>query len=222
MASVSATTPLVLGGIPTVNLLPPEVGAERAQRRLRWFITVLVIIALGIVVIAWGLSLTFVLITQGQLTSAQAGTQTLLLDQQKYSTLTKTQALLKSETAARTLLTSTAVPWSDILSELESKLPSGASVQSAAFTGRAPWDPVLTPTGALRPARVATISLTVQTSSISDASSYVEQISTEKFVADASPSSVTNDNGTYTTVIAVNLNTSALTTNETQTGTANK
>lgn len=202
---------LQLGGMPTVDLLPPEVGMRRKERTLRGVLVFFVLLTVAVVIVGWELSTLLAQSAQNQLAAEQAKTQDILTQQQSYSELTTTRSLVAEATGARTLFTSTEVTWADIVGTMKAALPAGASLTSATITGRGPWEPVLVPIGALRAPRVATISLTVDTVTLDDVAAFQKALSLEKFTADVSPDTITNANGVFTTVYHVDLNSTALT-----------
>jgi hypothetical protein len=202
---------LQLGGMPTVDLLPPEVGMRRKERTLRSVLVFLVLVTVAVVIVAWELSSLLAQSAQNQLAAEQAKTQDILTQQQSYSELTTTRSLVAEATGARTLFTSTEVTWADIVATMKSALPPGAFITTATLTGRAPWEGTLAPTGALEGERVATISLTVDTVTLDDVAAYQKALSTEKFAAGVSPDTISNANGVFTTVFRVDLNSTAIT-----------
>jgi hypothetical protein len=202
---------LQLGGMPTVDLLPPEVGMRRKERTLRSVLVFLVLLTVAVVIVAWELSSLLAQSAQSQLVAAQANTQDILTQQQGYSELTTTRSLVTEATGARTLFTSTEVSWADIVASMKAVLPPGAFITTATLTGRAPWEPALVQTGALQGERVATISLTVDTVTLDDVAAYQKALLSEKFAAGVSPDTITNGNGVFTTVFRVDLNSTALT-----------
>jgi hypothetical protein len=202
---------LQLGGMATVDLLPPEVGIRRKERTLRSVLVFLVLVTVAVVIVAWELSSLLAQSAQSQLAAEQAKTQDILTQQQGFSELTTTRSLVAEATGARTLFTSTQVTWADIVASMKSVLPPGAFITSATLTGRAPWEAQLAPTGPLEAERVATISLTVDTVTLDDVAAYQKALSLEKFAATVSPDTITNGNGVFTTIFRVDLNSTALT-----------
>lgn len=184
---------------------------RRKERTLRSVLVFLVLVTVAVVIVAWELSSLLAQSAQNELAAEQAKTQDILTQQQSYSELTTTRSLVAEATGARTLFTSTEVTWADIVASMKSVLPPGAFITTATLTGRAPWEPILVPTGALQGERVATISLTVDTVTLDDVAAYQKALSIEKFAAGVSPDTISNANGVFTTVFRVDLNSTAIT-----------
>ena len=113
-------------------------------------------------------------------------------------------------TEAKTLGASTEVLWSDLISAVRGSLPDGVLIESATMKARAPWEPEFTPAGPLRQPRVATLTFVISSPTILDATAIVRSLVNVPGFADATPDSVTEADGIYSTTVTLNVNKKAL------------
>lgn len=127
-------TPTVLGGLPQVNLLPPEVRAARGLRNLkRWLALVLVVV----LVLCLGVFALAKLAKAGadhELTLAQVETQRLQTEEQKYAEVPRVLGALQSATTARSIGMATDVSWSSYYAAVTAVLPANVSIDSLVVT----------------------------------------------------------------------------------------
>lgn len=127
-------TPTVLGGLPQVNLLPPEVRAARGLRNLkRWLALVLVVV----LVLCLGVFALAKLAKAGadhELTLAQAETQRLQTEEQKYAEVPRVLGALQSATTARSIGMATDISWSSYYAAVTAVLPANVSIDSLVVT----------------------------------------------------------------------------------------
>jgi hypothetical protein len=201
---------LVLGGEPRVFLLPPE-AAQRAKARGMRRLSVL-LLALVIVVVGAGYGWAFYRNAGAQdaLTSAQAETNSLASQRKEYAKATTVAALVSGVADSKKLGASTEVLWADLIAAVRSSLPAGATIQSATMKARTPWEPVLEPAGPLRQPRVATVTIVITSPTILDATAIVRSLVNVPGFADATPDSVTEADGLYSTTVTLNVNDKAL------------
>lgn len=201
---------LVLGGEPRVFLLPPEAALRekaRGMRRLSVLLLVLVIVAVGA---GYGWAFYRNSAAQDALAAAQAETQSLVAQRQKYAKATTVASLVSGVAESKKLGASTEVLWADLMDAVRSSLPEGVLIESATMKARAPWEPELMPAGPLRQPRVATLSIVITSPTILDATAIVRSLVNVPGFADATPDSVTEGSGIYSTTVTLNVNEKAL------------
>jgi hypothetical protein len=201
---------LVLGGEPRVFLLPPEFAmAEKARTMRRYSV-----LALALVVVLVGAGYAYASYRNSfavqALAATRTQTQSLLLEQKKYSDATSVARLVSGITEAETLGASTEVLWAGLIDTVRSSLPPGTLIDSAVMKGRAPWEAPMAPAGPLRQPRVATLSIVITSPSILDATTIVRSLVKVPGFADATVDSITVADGIYSTTVTLNVNSDAL------------
>lgn len=203
-------TAIVLGGVPRVDLLPPEVRRHQQSVRLRRKLGTAVVGAAVVAAAAFGGATVLDLQAEARLAAERMRTDTLLSEQAQYAEVIDVNRRIGLIEAARSLGTSTEVLWTRILEEYRSALPEGATITSAALTGRAPWEPEATPAGPLRSASVAEVAITAVTPAVPDATAWLRRIAKLPTIADASLNTIANVEGNWTTTMTFNVNTEGL------------
>jgi len=207
---MSSKKPLALGGEPRVFLLPPEAAQRekaRGARRLSSLLLVLVIVLVGA---GYGYAFSLNTAAQGALTEAQSQSAALVKQRTQYSKAITVAAKVSDVTQARALGASTEVLWADLMSAVRSSLPDGVLIESATMKARAPWEPELLPAGPLREPRVATLTFVISSPTILDATAIVRSLVNVPGFADATPDSVTEADGIYSTTVTLNVDKKAL------------
>jgi type II secretory pathway pseudopilin PulG len=203
------TPGLVLGGEPRVDLLPPEVHQNtksKAARRALGFLVVLTLIA-----VAGG----YVFLTiraaaaQLNLAAAQAHTAELLEEQAQYFEASQAAALVTSTESARSVMTSTEVIWADVFDEISAALPPSSYWEWTSEVHE-PWDPPLELAGPLRAPRVATLTLTVASVVVFDATTLFRRFDEIEGFADATVDLVEWNGTTFQTTMTINFGVDAL------------
>lgn len=157
---------LVVGGHPSVDLLPPEVRITRRSRGIRRGV-----IALAVVIIV-GAAATGVLAKVNSVSAAallvaeEARTQLLLDRQSEFFEITAVQSEIEERTAARQVITGSEIDWRAIIAEVRGTLPEGAVLTNIAVDGASPMAPYAQASGPLQGARVATVSFTITSPAI--------------------------------------------------------
>jgi hypothetical protein len=207
---MSTRDSLILGGEPRVFLLPPEAALRekaRGMRRLSVLLLVLVIVLVGA---GYGWAFYKNADAQGALASSQAQTKSLVTQRQKYAKATTVASRVSDVEASKKLGASTEVLWADLINSVRSSLPEGVLIESATMKARAPWEPELEPAGPLRQPRVATVTIVISSPTILDATAIVRSLVNVPGFADATPDSVTEADGLYSTSVTLNVNEKAL------------
>lgn len=201
---------LVLGGAPRVFLMPPEAALRekaRGMRRLAMLLLVLVIVIVGV---GYGYAFSRNSSAQSALTLSQTQTKLLIGQRQQYAKATTVGSLVSDVAESKTLGASTEVLWADLIDSVRGSLPDGALIESATMKARAPWEPEFTPAGPLRQPRVATVTIVITSPTILDATAIVRSLVNVPGFADATPDSITEADGLYSTTVTLNVNEKAL------------
>jgi hypothetical protein len=201
---------IVLGGTPRVDLLPAEVRRHQQNLRLRRKLGTAVVGAALIAATAFAGATVLDLQAEARLADERLRTDALLAEQADYAEVIDVNRQIVLIEAARSLGTSTEVLWQRILDEYRSALPDGATITSAALTGRAPWEPEPTPAGPLRSASVAEVAITAVTPAVPDATAWLRRIAELPTIADASLNTIASVDGDWTTTVTFNVNTDGL------------
>lgn len=201
------TGPLIIGGLPRVDLLPPEVKARQRGKGVRRNLVVLLVVLLATVIAAAGGANYLSIKAQQLLTAEQSKTQDLLSQQAKFSEVRVVQDQLGLVKAAQTVGASTEVDWSGYLSAIQRTLPAGVSIESVNIAASSPIAPVPQATGPLQGARVATLMISASSPTLPAIPAWLDALSALPGFVDAVPGSVTQNGtgGGYTTSVTMHV-----------------
>jgi Tfp pilus assembly protein PilN len=195
---------LVVGGVPRVDLLPPEVHARRQDGRLN---RMLVLVLVAAVVLSGGVVLGAKLVADGSaanLAGAQARTAQLLAEQRRYSTVSSTKSRLAATRAARVTVAGHVIDWRGYLRSVSATLPAGVHVAAATVeTAGATTTGAAAAGVAAPPGTVATLTLQVRTAHWTAVQDWLTALPALRGFLDASPTTVSADalNGVTATVV---------------------
>jgi type II secretory pathway pseudopilin PulG len=200
----------VLAGEPRVQLLPPSVKEREKNRAARRMMGLLVVLA--VVISGAGTGFTFWLTTQteAQLAEAQAQTLQILAEQSEYSAGAQVAAQVAGTQDALQTVTTNEIDWMQLSAEVLAYLPCDCQVAELSVTGPAPWEPELIPEGPLRPSRVASMTITIESSTYSNAGDFVRAVRTLAGVADAVITTTSLEEALYKTQIVVTFDAKVL------------
>ena len=205
-----STPALALGGIPRVNLMPPEVGEKRAlQARVRMLVR-LVILTVVLVAGVYALAVAWETSVQTSLTAAQATSADLLTQQGAFADAKQANDDIDLITEARTVTTSSEVIWADLYAVVNNSLPGGARITTANFTGRAPFDGALVPTSPISSEKVALMTVAVSLASPDDAATFIQSLTSSDLVAGASLLDLNGVPGAYLANVRIDFTDKAL------------
>jgi hypothetical protein len=202
---------LVIGAEPRVDLLPPEVRAQRRGRTLRRALAVGVVGVLALTLAGVGGATMLSLTVQSDLANAQAETDSLLSQQLKYIDVRKVQDQVKLVQAAQEVGASTEIDWRDYLVKVQATLPPDVALEIINIESASPLAAFAQPTVPLQGARVATLSFTAQSPTLPRVPSWLDSLATLPGFVDAVPGSVTLDDQSklYTVNIVMHINEAA-------------
>jgi hypothetical protein len=216
MSAATATRPssgtrLTLGGEPRVQLLPPIVGQREKTKTARRMAVLLVLLAVAIAggVFVFG----FFRVTTAQLALEQANrdTQTLIEQQAQYRIATDVATAVGQAQEAQRVATNYEIAWAPLLRAIQGFLDPGTALMSVEVENQAPWAESLTVEDVLRTPRIATLVLTVNSTSMSSPLLLNERLATIPGYADSVIlSTVVGTDGVATTKISLTLSTGAV------------
>jgi len=202
---------LVVGGIPTVHLLPPEVLQRRKSRVLHRRL----VAGIGLVAVAalagTGLAASTTFGSERALADEQMHASALLAQQHKYSDVLSVQSDVTSILAAQKLATAQEISWDDYIDRLRDTLPKKMRIASLTASLDAVFVAAPAVETPLQGPRIATLTVTVTTpqKSISD---WLDRLRKLPGYVDQAPGTVekveeTND---YRVVVVVHIDEGAL------------
>ena len=203
---------LQVGGEPRVDLLPPELLAQRKAIGMRRRLGLGVILVLVLVIGGVGLATVHTLQAQLNLLAEQSRTQGLLVQQKKYVEVRKVQDEVSSLEAAQQVGTSTEIDWKKYLTAVQATLPANVTLNIVKIDSASPLAEYAQSTIPLQGARVATLSFTANSPTLPEVPAWLDSLTSLPGYTDASPGSVTRDDaGAYTVDITMHINEAAFT-----------
>ena len=212
MSRTAKADVLEVGGEPRVDLLPPELLAQRKaianRRRLGLGVVLVVVLTIAGVALASFESL----VAQANLASEQSRTQSLVAQQKKFIEARKVQDEVSSLEAAQEVGTSTEIDWKNYLTAVQATLPANVVVTIVTIDSASPLAKYAQSAIPLQGARVATLSFTALSATLPEVPAWLDSLTSLPGYTDASPGSVTRDDaGIYTVNITMHINEAAFT-----------
>ena len=211
MSRAVDNTVLVIGGVPRVDLLPPEVKARRKAKAIHRLLGYGVAAVALVVVAAIGGVSALGLQAQAQLSSAQLQTGVILAQQKKYLEVRQVQREVSLVQAAQQVGASTEISWKDYLMKVQSTLPANVVIKTVTIDSATPLAIYAQPTAPLQGARVATLTFEATSPTLPEVPVWLTALATLPGFADATPGSVSLDptNNVYTAKITMHINEAA-------------
>lgn len=201
---------LILGAEPRVNLLPPEVIEQAADRRLRRKLLLATAGTLVLALLGIGGAGLHATSSALQLASAEAETAGLLTEQSQYVAVRQVQAQVDTALAARAVGGWTEIDWKAYLQSVRAALPADVGIDAVAVDSTSPLTAYPLPTAPLQSARVATLTVTLASPGLPTVSQWLEQLQTLPGMADSTAGSITAvETGGYTVVVTMHINSDA-------------
>ena len=203
--------PLVVGGQPRANLLPPEIVLKRKQlktrRSLRVGVVLVAIATAAACVLTFGVSS----VAQVQLQLTQQAQNALVIEQAKYQEVRDVQSTIETITAGQEVGASTEVNWRDFINALQKKLPSGVRVLTVKAATGTPMTAYEQSDAPLQGLRVGSISFTATSKALPSIPDWLRGLAEIPGYVDAIPGSVKQeDGGGYTVEVLMHFNQDAL------------
>lgn len=202
---------IVYGGIPRVDLLPPEVKLGRRGEAVR---RRLVIGVVGVVVIAaagYGASTFQAAAAQRALDDARAQTLQLLAQQTEFRPGRQVKEKIGLVESARQFGVSSEIDWQSYLALVEKSLPASATITAFVADGQSPFDASSAPSAdPLTASYAATITFTAESDALPDIEDWMKSLADLPGFADANPDSVTRaKDEPYVATITMHVTTKA-------------
>lgn len=210
MSKRTTNDALVLAGEPRVNLLPPEIAAQAADRRLRNKLLAATAGVIVLVIAGVGGAFLYATASALKLVNAQAETNSLLAEQREYVVVRQIETQVNTALAARAVAGWAEVDWQGYLEGVDAVLPSTVGIDSVTVDTTSPLALYAQPTAPLQYGRVATLGLTLDSPGLPPVPEWLEALGTLPGVADAVAGTVTlTDSGGYTVGVTIHLNADA-------------
>ncbi|MER7797895.1 hypothetical protein [Microbacterium sp. NPDC096154] len=204
---------LPIGGVPRVDLLPPELKEARAWRQARGRSLILLLCAALMVLAGVAGATAWARVNIDARDAAQARTDELLSLQSQFTEVNAVQGGINAAEQALTQAGATDVLWATVLDDLRATLPSQARVTSLTIEAPSPGAPLAAPTDVLQSGeRAATVTFTALTAEVPDVSAWVRAVERIEGVTFVSPraSTTLEDEPGYTVEMAFDLSTERL------------
>lgn len=203
------TSPTGVYSEPRVDLLPPEVKTSRRQdaiaRRLVLTLGIVILVVAG----AIGGSTLLAVQANASLSAAQAETQSLALQQQKYGAVRTIQKQIALTQAAQQVGASTEVDWLTFMGKVAGTVQPGVSVTGITIDSASPLAAYQQSSVPLQGARVATVTIDIKAASLDVVSAWLARLAALPSVTDVAPGSFTLDKSGYTGSAIMHLSASA-------------
>lgn len=210
--SRSARGPVqMVGSEPRVDLLPSEVHTEqraRATVRRAWLA---VVVVAAVVLMGIGIATTEGMRARTDLAQAQSEGTSVLQEQLRYSDVRSVQRDTDLIKAAQAVGGSAQVDWNRVLGAVSGALPAGTSVTGLAVTSMDPVKGFTQSTEPLAPSRVATLEITITSSSVPSVPDLSDGLKAVPGYSDARITTISSsgESGAYTGQITLDLDATA-------------
>jgi Tfp pilus assembly protein PilN len=196
-----------MGGSPRVSLLPPEVHARGRARSLRRRLGLALVGVIVLVGVAVALASVSLIGAQSSLSAAQSQANSLLRQQAPYGVVTRVQADVAAIKAAQITAAQPEVAWQPYIKALEATLPKGMSI--TAIQGALATSASAAAVVPLQGPNIATIEVTVASPQDS-ITSWLNALPKLPGFVDATPGSVTAQQGKYAVDVTIHISKAAL------------
>lgn len=195
--------------VPRANLLPPEIGQnqrKRATRRgLRLMVIAVIALTLAGVAGAWFLAMT----AQMNLVNAEEETAALTSERLQYADVAATQAGIREGEAALRVGGSTEIDWASYLRLLQQTLPEGVALIAVSADSADALVPYQQSEVPLEGERIGTITFTANSAVLPSIPDWINRLATMPGFADATPGSVSFEDGVYSASVTMHIDTDA-------------
>lgn len=193
-----AGTSVLTGGLPQVNLLPPEVRAARGLQQTKRYLVMALVATLVVCVAVVGWSKIEKASADSSFQSAQDDTVRLQGEQKKYAEVPQVLGALSNTQTARGIGMSTDVDWQAYVGAITAVLPKDVSIETLTVSGATPMEAAK---GAaddpLQPQSVGQITFTGRTETVPDTAAWIKALDSVPGFAGAwvSTTQVAEDDG---------------------------
>lgn len=194
---------LAIGGVPRVDLLPPEMRRARKEAAIR--AGMLVLLGALVVAVVAGTFGTSLLATaaEAELAAEQQKTTDLFQQQQEFIEVRQNAQQIAQIEAAVRVGSSTLVDWESLLASLTAAFPEGTAVRSFTVQSATPLAGQPQATTPLAQPGIAAVSLEVSTPTLLESEVWIRSLVPIGGVADVDADSVRSAEGAYLTRLTV-------------------
>jgi Tfp pilus assembly protein PilN len=198
---------LPIGGVPKVDLLPPELKEAREWRRARGRALILVLLGALVMLTAVAAATWWAQLNTAARDAAQARTDELLAMQSEFVEVNQVQGAIRSAEDALAQASTTDILWRDLLVDLQRTLPAGTRITTLTIESSSPTAALALPTDPLRAERVASVTFTAVSASVPDVVSWTRAVLDVPGVVYAAPRSTIADESlsTFTVEMSVDV-----------------
>ena len=201
--------PLVVGGQPRANLLPPEIVLKRKQlktrRALRAGVVLIAIVTVAGCVGTFGISS----VAQVALAGSQDQARQLVLEQAKYQEVKDVQLTIQTITAGQEVGASTEVNWRDYVLALQHTLPDGVKLETVKIESGTPMSAYPQSEAPLQPERNGAITFSATSKTLPDIPDWLRGLATVPGFVDAIPGTVKSEGDHFVAEVTMHFNTDA-------------
>lgn len=201
--------PLVVGGQPRANLLPPEVILKRKQLKTRRALRAGVLLVAVATAAACVLTFGVASVAQVQFGLAQQTQQDLVQQQSEYQEVRDVQDTINTIVAGQQVGGSTEINWRTFLLLLEGTLPAGVVLDTVKIDSGTPMSAFNQSDAPLQGARVAALSFTVTSPTLPSIPNWLRSMADLPGFVDAIPGNVKGSEGSYTVDVLLHVNADA-------------
>jgi Tfp pilus assembly protein PilN len=201
--------PLVVGGQPRANLLPPEIILKRQQLKTRRALRAGVLLVAVVTAAACAGTFGISSVAQVQFAGAQQAQQALVLEQAKYSEVTDVQTTIATIEAGQRVGTSTEINLRDFLTKLQATLPAGVVVTTVKIEVGTPMAAYQQSTAPLQGERVGGITFSAVSSSLPNIPTWLRSLEKMPGFVDAVPGSVKTGSGGFEAEVLMHIDAGA-------------
>jgi hypothetical protein len=200
----------IVGGLPTVSLLPRELKAAARGRSLRRMfiggVVVAIIVAGGATAAATALAGS----AQARLDASNATTQGLVAQLGKFRDVQALQQSILLGTAAVQVASSTEIDWQAQIDAIEGDMPSGWAVTGIQADSASPITDYAQGTSPLDQPRAASMQMSITTNDITTVGPWLHKLRTITAYADATAAIISDESSGYTIQLTLHLSPKAL------------
>lgn len=210
-----ADRPIVIGGLPRVDLLPPSVRDRYARQKMRRSLGCCIVGSVVVVAVFAGATTFLLDREQAALAQLRISSKALALREKDYASAADATTAADQLSTARTFVGETDIEWVPLLATLagavgpEGAINSTSSVSAVSWAASAAAPTALSP-AALAPTAVATTSIVITFPSLDALQKIVSRILNLPEVVSASPGAVTAAGALYSTTLSVSLGSNVL------------
>jgi hypothetical protein len=201
--------PLVVGGQPRANLLPPEIILKRKQLKTRRALRAGVLLVAVATAAACVLTFGVASVAQVQFGLAQQTQQGLVLEQSEYQEVSDVQDTIDTIVAGQQVGGSTEINWRSYLTLLEGTLPAGVVLDTVKIESGTPMAAFVQSDAPLQGARVAALSFTVNSPTLPSIPDWLRSMADLPGFVDAIPGNVKGAEGSYAVDVVLHVNAEA-------------